>query len=451
MLFATSTMRFNRVLSTGGDRPFYLLGENDLSDYKALTPETLQARLGTLDSMTASLGGGSSDWNVREVGDGNLNLVFIVEGTAGSVIVKQALPYVRLVGDSWPLPLKRAYFEYHALIRQAERDPGSVPEILHFDETQALIVMERLQPHIILRQQMIAGKQVSGLGETIGRFCARNAFRGSDLSMDTAKKKADLALFSDNVELCDITENLVFTDPYFDAEMNHYTTPQLDGMVAELRNDQMLKIEVQHMKRAFSAKAETLCHGDLHAGSIMVTDDESRVIDPEFAFYGPMGFDIGMLIGNYLMAYHATPAHITNAAACASYQEWILQTIDETWAAFCDEFSRLWRTERTGILYPHSLYEDQGHLMASEMALEQVLAEIFEDLLGFAGIEMHRRILGLAHIAEFETIEDPDIRAPLETRSLKFGQALVMNRDRIQGIDRVVAMVRQSQTGTAAS
>lgn len=422
-----------------------------MSDYKALTPETLPARLSTLDAMKNSLGGSSTDWQVREVGDGNLNLVFIVEGTEGSVIVKQALPYVRLVGDSWPLPLKRAYFEYHALIRQAERDPGSVPEILHFDETQALIIMERLHPHIILRQQMIAGRKVAGLGETIGRFCARNAFRGSDLSMETAKKKADLALFSDNVELCDITENLVFTDPYFDAEMNRYTTPQLDGIVAELRNDQMLKVEVQHMKRSFSAKAETLCHGDLHAGSIMVIDDESRIIDPEFAFYGPMGFDIGMLIGNYLMAYHATIAHIADDAACAAYQEWILQTIDETWSAFCDEFSTLWRTERTGILYPHTLYEDQGHVMASELALEQLLGEIFEDLLGFAGIEMHRRILGLAHIAEFETIEDEDIRAPLETRSLKFGQALVMNRKRLHGMDRVVAMARQSQTGTGTS
>lgn len=422
-----------------------------MSDYEALTPETLPTRLGSLESMIKSLGSSVSDWQVREVGDGNLNLVFIVEGSAGSVIVKQALPYVRLVGDSWPLPLKRAFFEYHALIRQAERDPGSVPEVLHFDESQALIVMERLQPHIILRQQMIAGKRVSGLGETIGRFCARNAFRGSDLSMQTARKKADLALFSDNVELCDITENLVFTDPYFDAEMNQYTTPQLDGIVAELRNDQMLKIEVQHMKRAFSAKAETLCHGDLHAGSIMVTDEESRVIDPEFAFYGPMGFDIGMLVGNYLMAYHATPAHVSDEADCAAYQEWILQMTGETWAAFCDEFSKLWRMERTGILYPQSLYEDQGHAMASELALEQVLAEIFEDLLGFAGIEMHRRILGLAHIAEFETIENPDIRAPLETRSLKFGQALVMVRRNIKGMDRLIAMVRQSQTGTATS
>ena len=158
------------------------------NDYKPLSPETLGQRLGGLDVMKQAVGGNADAWTVREVGDGNLNLVFIVEGDAGSVIVKQALPYVRLVGDSWPLPLKRAFFEYHALIRQEARDPGSVPQVLHFDESQALIVMERLQPHIILRQQTMEGRKVAGLGLTLGLFAARTAFRGSDLSMTAGSR-----------------------------------------------------------------------------------------------------------------------------------------------------------------------------------------------------------------------------------------------------------------------
>lgn len=418
-----------------------------MSQYEALSQETLPVRLGSLDALTSVVGEDPASWSVQEVGDGNLNLVFIVEGTKGSVIVKQALPYVRLVGDSWPLPLKRAFFEYHALKRQQERDPGSVPAILHFDEEQALIVMERLHPHIILRHHMMAGQKVAKLGETMGRFCARTAFRGSDLSMNAGDKKKDVALFSGNIELCDITENLVFTDPYFDAEMNRHTTPQLDSVVAELRADHLLKVEAQHMKRAFTAKQETMCHGDLHAGSIMATPDEARMIDPEFAFYGPFGFDIGMLIGNYLMAYHAASAHLKDMDVCAGYQEWILQQTTDTWTAFCDEFATLWRTERTGILYPHSLYEDQGQPEAADAALEQLLNEILEDLLGFAGIEMHRRILGLAHVAELDTIADEDERAILEERALRLGRSLVLNRIAIGGVDRVVAMARQMETG----
>jgi 5-methylthioribose kinase len=424
--------------------------DGTVGHHEPLSVETLPERLGGLPALRDLLRTGPNDWSVREIGDGNLNLVFMVDSVHGSVIVKQALPYVRLVGESWPLPLKRAFFEYHALTRQAERDPGRVPAVMHFDEAQALIVMERLSPHIILRSQFMAGETVSDLGATLGRFCARTAFRGSDLHMDARRKKADVALFAGNVEMCDITENLVFTDPYFAAEMNRHTTPQLDPVVTELRADQTLKIEAQHLKRAFSAKAQTLCHGDLHAGSVMVTGAEARVIDPEFAFYGPMGFDIGMMLGNLLMAFHAMPAHLPDAEECKVYQRWILTQAADMWTAFCTEFDALWRTERTGMLYPATLYEDQDHADAAGQALEQLLGEIFADMLGFAGVEMHRRILGLAHVAEFESIEDPDVRAPLEARSLRLGRALVLNRQRLAGMERVAQMARASERGAAA-
>ncbi len=42
-------------------------------------------------------------WSVKEVGDGNINFVYIVEGPAGALCVKQSLPFVRCVGDGWPL------------------------------------------------------------------------------------------------------------------------------------------------------------------------------------------------------------------------------------------------------------------------------------------------------------------------------------------------------------
>lgn len=39
---------------------------------------------------------------VREVGDGNINYVYIVEGPSGGVVLKQGLPYIRIAHD-WPL------------------------------------------------------------------------------------------------------------------------------------------------------------------------------------------------------------------------------------------------------------------------------------------------------------------------------------------------------------
>ncbi|MES0210722.1 S-methyl-5-thioribose kinase [Mesorhizobium sp. M0028] len=406
------------------------------SPFEALSVETLAGRLRANGALCSQIGKDTSRWKVREVGDGNLNLVFIVEGAEGAAVVKQALPYVRLVGDSWPLPLKRSFFEYHALTRQQARAPDSVPDIYHFDEGQALIIMEYLSPHIILRRALIEGRQLPNIAKDIGLFMARTLFRGSDLHMATKDRKADLALFADNVELCDITENLVFSDPYFDAKMNRHTSPQLDGIVAELRADRDLKVEAQRMKHHFAANAETLLHGDLHSGSIMVTDTETRMIDPEFAFYGPIAFDVGMLLANFWMAFFSQRGHEQNGKRDAM-RAYLLDVTVDTWSAFRAEFSHLWRTERTGILYQKSLFEDQGDRLGAEQALDHMLHSIWTDLLGFAGVEVHRRILGLAHNADFETIADQDLRARCEAKALKFGRHLAVNRRQIHSIDEV--------------
>ncbi len=406
--------------------------------YEALTLATLGQRLGALPIMQERVGDDPLVWQVSEVGDGNLNLVFTVIGPKGRVIVKQALPYVRLVGESWPLPLYRAFYEYHALTRQAARDPGAVPEVLWFDKDQALIVMEFLHPHRILRQKFIAGERVAGLGQFLGRYVARNAFRGSELSMKSAAKKADVALFAGNVDIPAISEALVFTDPYYVAKLNHHN-PALDAIVVQLRADLALKVAVQNLFVGFASNTETLLHGDLHSGSVMSTDSDSRVIDPEFAQYGPMGFDLGMLIANLVMAHLSQPAH-READDLEPYQEWILSVIVDCVEVFEVEFTHLWHTERTGMLYPACLFEDQGQ--SSAPALAHLLARIWDEAMGYCGIEMHRRILSLAHTADFEAIADTVLRGRLEARSLAMGRELILARGGVGDVAALCALAR---------
>lgn len=399
--------------------------------YAPLTVATLPARLSVLHARL----GDPAAWRVCEVGDGNLNLVFVVEGPSGALVVKQALPYVRLVGESWPLPLSRSFFEREALRRQDARDPGSVPVVVHSDEGQALIAMEYLAGHVILRQSLIEGGRHEGLGERLGTFCARTLFRGSDLSMGAAERKADLALFAGNAALCDITEALVFTDPYREAPLNRHTAA-LGPLVAALRADAPLKVEAQRLKTAFAVRAETLLHGDLHTGSVMVRGAEARVIDPEFATYGPMGFDVGMLLANFLMARCTQGGH----GHPPEQGEWVLGVVREIWTTFAAEFTRLWRTERTGMLFPPALFEGQGQGWAAEAACASWLAQVWRDALGFAGVECHRRILGLAHNADFERIADERARAACEARALVLGRALIMGQG--ADVEALVAMTR---------
>ena len=407
--------------------------------YEPLTIETLADRLGSVDAICKIVGDDTSKWNIDEVGDGNLNLVYTVSSESGNIIIKQALPYVRLVGDSWPLPLSRSFYEHEVLVRQAKRDPGSVPVIYYFDKEQAIIAMEMLLPHIILRKKLIAGEYINGLAQRLGEFCARNAFRGSDLSLQTADKKSDTAMFQGNLALMAITESLVFTEPYFEAEMNHHTEG-LDPIVKILRSDVKMKSEAQKMLMKFTSNTETLCHGDLHSGSVMCTDNETKVIDPEFGFYGPMGFDIGMLISNYLMAYFSQPGH-RDSEKLSEYQNWILKVIEETFETFQQEFKKLWNSERTGILFPSSMFEDQGD--SSDFALNEMLEHIWQDAVAVCGIEMHRRVLSLAHNADFEEISDTKKRSQLEARNLMMGRELILNNNSIKNASALTSLAKK--------
>jgi 5-methylthioribose kinase len=395
-------------------------------DYAPLTPATLPARLGHLPALSDRIGP-PDRWTVAEVGDGNLNLVFIVTGPLGQVVVKQALPYVRLVGDSWPLPLNRAFFEYNALTRHAARDPGRVPQVFHFDEAQALIVMRYLSPHVILRKSVVRGVEHPNLARHMGLFLARSLFRGSALSLSGKALRQDMALFCGNHALADITETLVFTDPYFAARLNRHT-PGLDPFIAPLRADRALRIAAQEMKHAFLSKTETLVHGDLHSGSLMVTGEDTQVIDPEFAIYGPFGFDVGMFMANILLGYFAQSGHEESPGARDAYRAYLLGQLAEVWQVFAAGFTTLWRTERTGIMYEPILFEQAGDAAGAEAALARVLHGIRADALGFCGVEMHRRILGLAHVEDLEAIADPARRVLCEARALEAGRIIATAR-----------------------
>src|SRR5437868_12404369 len=154
--------------------------------YRALNDGTLPSVLSDLPPVLTRLGGAPEAWTVEEVGDGNLNLVFIVKGPQGAVVVKQALPYVRLVGDSWPLPLDRSYYGHMALSEQAKHAPRLVPKIYHYDRDLALIVMEYLSPHVIMRKGLIRGVEYPLFASHIAEFMAQTLFNTSALAVPAA-------------------------------------------------------------------------------------------------------------------------------------------------------------------------------------------------------------------------------------------------------------------------
>ena len=394
--------------------------------------------------ISAEIGGTPDSWTASEIGDGNVNMIFRLVGPRGQVLIKQAVPYLRCVGESWPLSLRRNFFEYKALEAHAAVAAEYLPRVMTFDEGSAAMVMEFLGDHVILRKGVMRGVSYPKFTEHITDYMAKTLFFTSDLFLSAGAKKAQMQLFCENVDLCKITEDLIFTDPYrLGADKNRWTSPGLDAIAQRFATDPELKIATTELKAKFLGSAEALIHGDLHTGSIMVNQDETKVIDPEFAFYGPMGFDVGLLLANFFLAYYSQAGLGCNPA---EYEGWLLEQAELIWTRFEQKFSALWDEQLEGDYLPARLLTSDTRAQVISRVRTDYLARLFEDSLGFAATEMIRRILGLAHVADMDEIADPTARALCETRALLAAKELMLGRRKYQNIAQVLGVIREHRS-----
>lgn len=158
-----------------------------------------------------------ADLEAVEMGDGNLNLVFIVtnkKDLSKQVIIKQALPYVRCVGESWPMTLERAYFEYKALSAFKQACPEFVPTVFYFSRQHALMAMQFLAPpNIILRKGLIQGVRYPTMASDMGSYSAKTLFQTSGFKLQPSQLREQVEFWSQNSEMCALTEQgrLLFT------------------------------------------------------------------------------------------------------------------------------------------------------------------------------------------------------------------------------------------------
>jgi 5-methylthioribose kinase len=409
--------------------------------YVRLDAAGIRTLLGGLPELRARLGGAPAQWRVREVGDGNLNLVFLVTGSAGGLCVKQSLPHIRAI-ESWRLTVERTFFE-QAYFRAVEPHAGRfIPRIHYYEPQLYCIVMEELTPHVVLRGGLIDGWRYPNAARDIAEFVACATFATSDFGQPLEAKMDGIARFAGNHALVRITSDLVFTDPYRLNPLNRWTSPQLDGIAAEFRADAPLRIAAARRGRQFLTCTQALIHGDLHTGSVMVTPADTRVIDPEFAFYGPIGMDLGAFTGNLLMNYLAQPGHATADDSRDEQANWVLAQIPVFWDHFRARFLELWTAQSDGDVYAPSMFTDAPGAAALQTERERFMDELFADMLGFAAVKMIRRILGFAHNADFERIADPDRRAACERSVLDLARTLLVAPERFTSVADVLAAAR---------
>jgi len=381
-----------------------------------------------------------------EVGDGNLNQVFIVteddgaEDSSGrSIIVKQALPYLRVAGESWPLTRERMRFETQALLKHNELAPGLAPEVYDHDGEMSVVVMEYLGHHEVMRKPLVERRRFPKFADHISTFMARTLFLTSDLYLSGVEKKELQKTFI-NPHLCKIQEDFVYTNPYMESEENNWN-PLVDAEVQAVRANSELKLAMAEMKIAYMTHAEALIHSDLHTGSIMLNEEETRVIDPEFSFFGPMAYDVAALLQNLVLNYLSHFAHTPDAEERADYQLYLLEMIRDIWTQFADKFETLWIENNRGELAPDGYWDYPGGAEAFAEFRRRYLLDLLQNVAGHGGTKFLRRMMGIVSVWDISSIEDEEKRAEIERMAIRIGIRWVMERKSVTSIDDLIDIV----------
>ena len=356
----------------------------------------------------------NDDLTVKEIGDGNINYIFKVENKIDgkSIVLKQADKLLRSSGR--PLDLARSKIEANILRIENNLAPHFVPEIYFYDEIMCVLAMEDISEYKNLRTELIAGKIFLNFADNISEFLSRTLLLTTDLFMDKFEKKKNVKEFI-NPELCDISECLVFTEPYDNNKnRNIITTGNEEFVENMLYKNEDLHFAILKLREKFMNYSQSLIHGDLHSGSIFINEKGIKIIDPEFSFYGPMAYDIGNVIGNLYFPLYRAKFFMEDSKKKEEFINWLEKCILDIPILFSKKCKLLWEK-----------YSDDK-LLKNRKFRDYYIENIVKDSLAYAGTEIIRRTVGDAKVLELTNLETSEKKLELEKELISKAISMIM-------------------------
>ncbi|MCL4580450.1 5-methylthioribose kinase [Fusobacterium nucleatum YWH7199] len=356
----------------------------------------------------------NANLTVKEIGDGNINYIFKVENKIDgkSIVLKQADKLLRSSGR--PLDLTRSKIEANILRIENNLAPHYVPEIYFYDEIMCVLAMEDISEYKNLRTELIAGKIFPNFADNISEFLSRTLLLTTDLFMNKFEKKKNVKEFI-NPELCDISECLVFTEPYDNNKNRNIITIGNEEFVENmLYKNEDLHFAILKLREKFMNYSQSLIHGDLHSGSIFINEKGIKIIDPEFSFYGPMAYDVGNVIGNLYFPLYRAKFFMEDSKKKEEFINWLEKCILDIPILFSEKCKLLWEKYSNDKLLKNKKFRDY------------YIENIVKDSLAYAGTEIIRRTVGDAKVLELTSLETSEKKLELERRLINKAILMIM-------------------------
>ena len=230
-------------------------------------------------------------------GEGNMNYVLRITTHDRSFIIKQSRGYV----EKYPhvsAPADRVLME-GAFYQTTKVDPliaKFTPGLIGVDRINNIMAVEDLGAasdftFLYNSSKILDTSQLVQLIDFLGSL-----HKHFDL-------KSNREIFR-NSAMRSLNHEHIFRYPFmeesgFDLDL---VQPGLQVIASVYNNDNDLKTKIEHLGKIYLSDGNCLLHGDFYPGSWLQTAQGIKVIDPEFCFYGPAEFDLGVMIAHLHLA-----------------------------------------------------------------------------------------------------------------------------------------------------
>ncbi|PKN94692.1 MAG: S-methyl-5-thioribose kinase [Chloroflexi bacterium HGW-Chloroflexi-6] len=392
-----------------------------------------------IESINQKLHIFKQDFYIEEILGGFINKIYLIKDQNGSIILKQTWPYFYTSGPSWPLSLARFSVEVTCLLKFNDIAPGFSPRVIYRDYSNKIILMEYLLNYKSIDNFIDNYFTIPQLAEQLAYFLAHITFHTSDFSISSTSKKV-LAKKLINPSIVSISENLVFSDPFIRNE-KPLSKSYLDDERNAILCDPEIKYELAILKNRFINYPQSLLHGDLHQGSILSNGTNIKIIDPEFGFLGPIGYDLGLVLSTLITSFVSLSEESPNTPSMKVY---FRNTIKDFWFNYKKIFLELWEKDTTGHMFNQAYWDFEGGNEKFTCYKNDYMIQILQDSCGYAGSRILAGTIGSITFPCIEKISGSNNKKNVEIRAINIGKKLVLKRKNINEVSTILDLITET-------
>ena len=278
-----------------------------------------------------------------------------------------------------------------------------VPKVLLECEEESFFVMEFLDGYEDVRDVLLNMHVPNNLGESLSSILA-------DIYLKTANATEE-EMGVKNRCMLDVIIMLLIKIPYEEKMVKANKILVDSDFFTKAVKDKELMTYVMELAYKLKNSKQALLNGDLHLGSIFYKQGKYKLYDYEFAFKGPVSYEIGKIIAHFILAYYYALAEGANDVA----EDVLKQIIIFYDSIFCE------LEKNDAFSYPR----------------------IKDDVLKFCGLELISRVTGILQLKYIMNISDSAIRDKVQKCVFKLGEEMIKGRFKINSGKEFVSYVQK--------